>query len=77
MQSAKDALPALLPIGLGERAGEFDMVYLDTFKGIVLRGENPGAVLDRQREALNRLMTDTGAPCWAPDPPSSGACQAQ
>ena len=77
MQSAKDALPALLPIGLGERAGEFDMVYLDTFKGIVLRGENPSAVLDREREALNRLMTDTGAPCWAPDPPSSGACQAQ
>jgi multiple sugar transport system substrate-binding protein len=77
MQSAKDALPALLPTGLGERAGEFDMVYLDTFKGIVLRGENPSATLDREREALNRLMTETGAPCWAPDPPSSGACQAQ
>ena len=77
MQSAKDALPALLPIGLGERAGEFDMVFLDTFKLIVLRGQNPSAVLDREREALNRLMTDTGAPCWAPDPPSSGACQAQ
>jgi len=77
MQSAKDALPALLPIGLGERAGEFDMVFLDTFKQIVLRGENPSAALDREREALNRLMTETGAPCWAPDPPSSGACQAQ
>jgi multiple sugar transport system substrate-binding protein len=77
MQSAKDALPALLPIGLGERAGEFDTVFLDTFKGIVLRGENPSAALDREREALNRLMTETGAPCWAPDPPSSGACQAQ
>ena len=77
MQSAKDALPALLPIGLGERAGEFDMVYLDTFKGIVLRGENPSAVLDREREVLNRLLIETGAPCWAPDPPSSGACQAQ
>jgi len=25
---------------------------------------------------LNRLMTETGAPCWAPDPPSTGACQA-
>jgi multiple sugar transport system substrate-binding protein len=77
MQLAKDTLPALLPMGLGERAGEFDMVYLDTFKGIVLRGENPNAALDREREALNRLMTDTGAPCWTPDPPSSGACQAQ
>jgi multiple sugar transport system substrate-binding protein len=77
MQSAKDALPALLPIGLGERAGEFDMVFLDTFKQIVLRGQNPSAALDREREVLNRLMTETGAPCWAPDPPSTGACQAQ
>jgi len=77
MQSAKDALPVLLPIGLGERAGEFDMVFLDTFKLIVLRGENPSAALDRERETLNRLMTETGAPCWAPDPPSTGACQAQ
>ena len=77
LQSAKDALPALLPFGLGERAGEFDMVFLDTFKLIVLRGENPSAVLDREREALNRLMTETGAPCWAPDPPSSDACQAR
>src|SRR6516164_7280492 len=77
MQSAKDALPALLPTGLGENAGEFDMVFLDTFKLIVLRGQNPGAVLDSERDMLNRLMIETGAPCWAPDPPSSGACQAK
>jgi multiple sugar transport system substrate-binding protein len=78
MHLAKDALPALqLPIGLGERAGEFDMVFLDTFKAIVLRGQNPSAVLDRERETLNRLITETGAPCWAPDHPSSGACQPQ
>ena len=60
MQSAKDALPALLPIGLGERVG--DMVFLHTFKQIVLHGENPSAALDRERETLNRLMTETGAP---------------
>ena len=69
MQSAKDALPALLPTGLGEYAGEFDMVFLDAFKLIVLRGQNPGAVLDSEREVLNRLLIETGAPCWAPDPP--------
>jgi multiple sugar transport system substrate-binding protein len=77
MQSAKDALPALLPIGLGERGGEFDRVFMDTFQLIVLRGQKPRAVLDREAETLNRLMTETGAPCWQPDPPSSGACQAQ
>jgi multiple sugar transport system substrate-binding protein len=77
MQSAKDALPALLPVGLGQRGGEFDKVFIDTFHQIVLRGQNPHVVLDREAEALNRLMTETGAPCWQPDPPSTGACQVQ
>jgi multiple sugar transport system substrate-binding protein len=77
MQSAKDALPALLPIGLGQRGGEFDKVFMDTFQLVVLRGQKPRAVLDREAETLNRLMTETGAPCWQPDPPSTGACQAQ
>lgn len=77
MQSAKDALPALLPIGLGQRGGEFDKVFMDTFQLVVLRGQKPRAVLDREAETLNRLMTETGARCWQPDPPSTGACQAQ
>jgi multiple sugar transport system substrate-binding protein len=77
MQSAKDALPALSPIGLGKRDGEFDRVFMDTFQLIVLRGQKPRAVLDRETEALNRLMAETDAPCWQPDPPSTGACQAQ
>jgi multiple sugar transport system substrate-binding protein len=77
MQSAKDALPALPPIGLGPRGGEFDKVFMDTFQLVVLRGRNPRAVLDREAETLNGLMSETGAPCWQPDPPSSGACQVQ
>jgi multiple sugar transport system substrate-binding protein len=77
MQSAKDALPALPPIGLGQHGGEFDKVFMDTFQLVVLRGQNPHAVLDREAETLNHLMTKTGAPCWQPDPPSSGACQVQ
>jgi multiple sugar transport system substrate-binding protein len=76
-QSARDALPALLPIGLGQRGGELDKVFMDAFQLIVLRGQLPGAVLDREAETLNRLMSETGAPCWAPDPPSAGACQAR
>src|SRR6516225_8842398 len=77
MLSAKDALPALLPIGLGQRDGEFDRVFMDTFQRIVLRSQNPRAVLDHEAETLNRLMIQTGAPCWQPDAPSDGACQAQ
>jgi multiple sugar transport system substrate-binding protein len=77
MQSAKDALPAQLPIGLGQRGAEFDKVFMDTFQLVVLRGQNPRAVLDREAATLKRLMTETGAPCWQPDPPSTGPCRVQ
>jgi multiple sugar transport system substrate-binding protein len=77
MQSAKDALPATPPIGLGRHGREFDKVFMDTFHLVVLRGQNPRAVLDREAEKMNRLMTETGARCWQPDPPSTGACQVQ
>jgi multiple sugar transport system substrate-binding protein len=77
MQSAPDAKPSLLPIGLGDKGGAFDKVFLDTFQLIVLRGQKPHDVLPREGEAMQRIMTDTGAPCWAPDPPSTGACQVQ
>jgi multiple sugar transport system substrate-binding protein len=73
-QGAKDALPALLPIGLGDKGGEFNKVFSDSFQRIVLRGENPRAVLDAQAAVLKGLMETTKAPCWAPDKASEGAC---
>jgi multiple sugar transport system substrate-binding protein len=76
-QSASDALPALPPIGLGERDAEFDKVFMDTFHLIVLRGHNPRVVLDQEAEVLRRLMAEVGAPCWEPDPPGVGACHVQ
>jgi multiple sugar transport system substrate-binding protein len=77
MQSAKDAMLALLPVGLGQRGGEFDKVFMDTFRLVVLHGQKPRPVLDREADTLQRLMNETGAPCWQPDPPSTGACQVQ
>jgi multiple sugar transport system substrate-binding protein len=73
-ENAKDALASLLPIGLGTHGGEFDKVYTDAFQLIVLRGQPVHAVLDRQAEALKRVITETGAPCWTPDAPSTGPC---
>jgi len=77
MQSAKDALPASPPVGLGRRESELDKVFMDTFQLVVLRGEKPRAVLDREGETLERLMTESRAPCWPPDPVSTDACQVQ
>src|SRR5215468_9720613 len=56
MQSEKDALPALLPIGLGLRSAEFDEAFMDTFQLVVLRGQKPRGVLGLEAEKLNQLM---------------------
>ena len=74
MTGAPDALPALLPIGLGDRGGKFNQVYIDSFERIVLGGQDVRGVLDEQANALRALMEEAKAPCWAPDPLSEGAC---
>jgi len=76
-QNAKDALVSLLPVGLGAKGGEFNKVYMDSFQRIVLRNEPVKDVLEAQAKVLDALMKETGAPCWAPDKPSQGACSVQ
>ncbi len=73
-QNAKDAVVALLPVGLGAKGGEFNKVYFDTFQRIVLRGESVRTVLDAEAATMRGIMTETKAPCWAPDKPSEGPC---
>jgi len=74
MTGAPDALPALLPMGLGDQGGAFNQIYTDTFEQIVLGGRPVRDTLDAQAEVLRALMVQTGAPCWAPDEPSDGPC---
>ncbi len=74
-QRGSDALKSLLPIGLGAEGGNFSKIYVDTFTRIVIRGENPKSVVDDEATQLQALMDKTGAPCWAPDPPSNGPCK--
>jgi multiple sugar transport system substrate-binding protein len=72
-QKAKDAVQALLPIGIGAENGNFNKIYRDTFTRIVRNGENIQTVLDEQGALLEAIFEKTGAPCWAPDPPSGKA----
>ena len=74
MTGAPDALPALLPMGLGDKGGQFNQVYNDTFERIVLAGQDIREVLDSQAEVLRALMVEANAPCWAPDAASDGPC---
>lgn len=74
MSNAPDANPGLLPAGLGSRGGDFNRIFIDTFERIVLAGQDIRSVLDDQAPRLAAIMQETGAPCWAPDAPSEGAC---
>ncbi|MEM8957111.1 MAG: ABC transporter substrate-binding protein [Pseudomonadota bacterium] len=74
MSGAPDANPGLLPSGLGEKGGDFNRVYVDTFERIVLARQPIDRVLEDQKRRLSAIMEETGAPCWAPDAPSEGAC---
>lgn len=73
--SSPDALPALLPVGLGDRGGEINQIFRNVFSRIVQGGEAIEDVLESEGENLNSLLSDTGASCWAPDPASEGACE--
>lgn len=74
MTGAPDALPVLLPMGMGELNGQFNQIYADTFEQIILGGADIRGVLDAQGAALGALMTEAGAKCWAPDAASEGPC---
>ncbi|WP_105383048.1 ABC transporter substrate-binding protein [Neorhizobium alkalisoli] len=71
---AKDAVPALLPTGLGNLGGKFNQIYNDTFERIILGGQDIRPALDEQAQALKALIDQAKAPCWQPDPVSQGAC---
>ncbi len=74
LANAPDALPALLPVGLGERGGEINQIFRNAFERIVFEGGDIATVLDEEGDALQALLNETGAPCWAPDPASDGPC---
>lgn len=71
---SRDAVPSLLPVGLGERAKDFNMAYLGAFSKIVLRGGDIRPVLESQAERLRQIISEVQARCWPPDKPSTGPC---
>lgn len=70
--SSKDALPALLPQGLGDQGDFFNKPYRDAFIAIVLNGKDIKTTLEEQAKNVQAVIDQTKAPCWAPDPDSAG-----
>lgn len=75
--AAPDAIPALLPVGLGAQGNQFNSVFTDTFTRIVINNEDVQPVLNDEATKLQALIDQAGAPCWAPDPASNGPCKVQ
>ena len=73
--AAEDALPALLPVGLGERGNELNEIFKSAANRILLDGEDIQSVLDDEAGNIQAILTDSGAPCWPPDPVGEEACQ--
>jgi multiple sugar transport system substrate-binding protein len=71
---APDAVPSLLPVGLGDAARELNKVFLDSFQRIVIRGQDVADALDTEAGNLARIVEEAGAACWLPDAPSDGPC---
>jgi multiple sugar transport system substrate-binding protein len=73
--NAKNAVPSLLPVGLGARGGDLNGIFRNAFTRIVVEKQDIQTVLNEEGAALQKLMDETGAPCWAPDAASEGPCQ--
>jgi len=72
--AAKNALPVMLPVGLGTYGGQFNQVFIDSFQRIVLANQDVHQVLQDEGKVLADIMVKANAPCWAPDKPSNGPC---
>lgn len=72
--NAPNAIVSLLPVGLGEKNGEFNKVFTDAFQRIVVRGRDIADSLETEGEKLAEIMVEAGAACWQPDAPSDGPC---
>lgn len=72
---AADALPALLPINLGDQGGAYNDVFKNALTQIIIEGGDPATVLAGLAPSLQAIFDTTGAACWPPDPVSDGPCQ--
>jgi multiple sugar transport system substrate-binding protein len=60
---------------MGANDAKFTKVFQDCFTAIVLNNADIQQTLGTQGQTMQQLITDSKAPCWVPDPKSSGACQ--
>ena len=71
----EQALPSLLPVGLGDQGGAYNEVFRNVFQRAVVDQGDIQEALQTEAVALQEILDATGASCWTPDPESEGVCQ--
>jgi multiple sugar transport system substrate-binding protein len=71
----KKAISAQLEVGLGNQGSNLKLAYQDVFTRIILRNQDIPSALDYEAGQIQQALNTARAPCWPPDPPSTGPCQ--
>jgi multiple sugar transport system substrate-binding protein len=73
--TSPNKVTSLLPVGLRDKSNAYNDVFRTTFDGIVLKRGDIGQVLAGKARELQAVLDSVKAPCWRPDPESTGTCQ--
>jgi len=75
--ASDDALPSLLPVGLGEQGSNYNFAFQDLLVWIaVLDGDPESLLLQQFGPSIQGYLTAAGAECWPPDEVVAGeVCQ--
>lgn len=74
MSGVVDVNFGLLFVGLGDKGGDFNCVFVDSFECIVLVGQDICIVLDDQKGMFEVIMQEIGVVCWVFDVLFDGVC---
>lgn len=69
------AVLTLLPVGLGERAGDYNSLFMQTFSEILLGERDIPSVLNSKARELQKIIDETNAKSWAPDVSGERPCK--
>ena len=70
-----DSIPTLMPIGLGERGGDYNNLFMLTFSEIVLEDGDMQTVLNANAAELQKVIDEGNVRCWLPDASDKRPCK--
>jgi multiple sugar transport system substrate-binding protein len=68
--ASEDALPALLPIGLGDQGWPYNFAFQNAITWTMVQDFDPAQITQETGYKIQAALDRSGAPCWFPDPDS-------